>query len=429
MFLLPRAEGFFLGTEKKKKKNFRFFFLFYISSLASFATSRYCAMIKTMKPPAPLSDPKKSQQQKQRKMMRGAFGAFVSRIRSSSFEHVVLGNEACDMDSCVSSLVFAFLLSEQSGVLHAPVLNVCAGDLCLRTDVVRLLEQTNVSANDLLFVDQPDLNLSGKLLHLVDHNRLAAAQEHLEPRVVEILDHHRDDGKCANASPREIVFPLGSCCTLVAKHVLAHEGGSLLKADASLARLLLAPILIDTGNLDKALGKTEPLDAQMAAALEPLACLTQSKDAFFHALNDAKFDVSRLSMRDLLRRDYKEFVAGARRVGMSAVLRSLTEVNAAEMNAAVGQWMVEQRLDVLVVMTAYYRGPEKAFERQDWIVAREQGLGEALARRLVGEATLNLRPLPAGTVLQGHAFQQLDVRPSRKQLAPMVTDFLESSKL
>lgn len=91
--------------------------------------------------------------------------------------------------------------------------------------------------------------------------------------------------------------------------------------------------------------------------------------------------------------------------------------------------MTEQRLDVLVVMTAYYGGPAKSFHRQNWVVGRAPGLADALARRLQSEATLGLQPLPVGTVVRGHAFQQLDVRPSRKQLAPIVIDFLEASKL
>ncbi len=355
---------------------------------------------------------------------------FVSRIRSSSFQHVVMGNEACDLDSAVCSLVYAFLLTERTGMFHAPLLNIPEADLCLRTDIVKLLEESDVDTKALLFVDEPKLDLSSKLLHLVDHNRLAAGQEHLEDRVVEIIDHHRDDGRCQKAAERDIVFPLGSCSSLVAKRMLAHDGGKLL-SDVNVARLLLAPILIDTGNLDPALGKTEPLDAQMVSQLTLHAGFADSsrRDAFFNQVNDAKFDVSRLSMRDLLRRDYKEFFAGTRRVGMSAVLRSLLELNASEMNTAAEQWMAEQKLDVLVVMTAYYQGPGKTFERQNWIVARESLVGDALSRRLQSEASLNLKPLPPGAIVQGHAFQQLDVRPSRKQLAPIVIDFLESSKL
>jgi exopolyphosphatase len=348
---------------------------------------------------------------------------------SSPVQHVVMGNEACDLDSAVSSLVYAFLLSETTGVFHAPLLNIPAEDLCLRTDITKLFEDTQVDLKAVLYVDTPALDLGSKLLHLVDHNRLAAAQESLESCVVEILDHHRDDGRCSSAKLREIVFPLGSCCSLVARHVLAHSGGSLLQ-DPHLARLLIAPILIDTGNLDPSLGKTEPLDSQMVAALAPRAGLEdeQRREAFFQEINAAKFDVSHLSARDLLRRDYKEFAAGVRRVGMSAVLKSLSDVNREEMDAAVDKWMTERNLDVLIVMTAYYQGSVKKFERQDWVVAREPTVGDALAKRLQAESSLDLVPLEK-TVLRGHAFQQRDVKPSRKQLAPIVIDFLESSKL
>ncbi len=352
-------------------------------------------------------------------------GAFLARAKSGVFSHVVLGNEAADMDSVVSSLVYSFLLTQKTGELHVPVVNVPAADLCLRTDVTRLFSLTSVDASSLLFSDQ--VNLADKRLHLVDHNRLSAAQGALAGQVVEVLDHHRDDGLYRDASPRRIVFPLGSCCTLVAQHALLHQAALV---DRTVATLLLGPILVDTGNLDPELGKTEPLDAEMAAALAPLAGLGDraARDGFFAGLNNAKFDVSQLSIGDLLRKDYKEFIVGSRRVGMCAVLRELSDMPAEELQRAADEWMARQKLDVLVVMTAYFEGPDKRFARQNWFVGGDERLADSVAAHLEGEASLKLQRLRLGAAVRGRAFTQGDVRPSRKQIAPLVIDWIEKTE-
>lgn len=50
----------------------------------------------------------------------------------------------------------------------------------------------------LLFADEVDLDAlssSGRLrLVLVDHNRLARSQEHLQRSIIEIVDHHEPEG-------------------------------------------------------------------------------------------------------------------------------------------------------------------------------------------------------------------------------------------
>jgi exopolyphosphatase len=154
-----------------------------------------------------------------------------------------------------------------------------------------------------------------------------------------------------------------------------------------------------------------------------------ARNQFFSTLHDAKFDVSGLTVAELLRRDYKEFVAGGRRLGMSAVLRDLRAMEAKELQASAEQWMATQRLDVLVVMTAFYEGPERIFSRQNWVLAREESVADAIGSHLASDVSLQLTPLPLGDGVRGRAYSQGDVRPSRKQLAPLVIDFIEKSKL
>ena len=91
------------------------------------------------------------------------------------------------------------------------------------------------------------------------------------------------------AEPRQIEFDdstasgLGSCCTIVAEHMLgsapellkpsAEEEGLLedspesVAAVSSPALMLLGVILLDTGCLSEAAGKSKPRDAEAADAL------------------------------------------------------------------------------------------------------------------------------------------------------------------
>ncbi|XP_031697445.1 exopolyphosphatase PRUNE1-like [Anarrhichthys ocellatus] len=92
--------------------------------------------------------------------------------------HVVLGNEACDVDSMVCALTYAYFLSKtgRSETLVVPLLNIRQSDLLLRSDNVFLLRQVDLSPDLLLFRDQLDLRAlhrDGRLrLTLVDHNVL-----------------------------------------------------------------------------------------------------------------------------------------------------------------------------------------------------------------------------------------------------------------
>lgn len=92
--------------------------------------------------------------------------------------HVVLGNEACDVDSMVCALTYAYFLSKtaQGEMLALPLLNIRQSELLLRSDNVFLLRQVALSPDLLLFRDQLDLRAlqrAGRLrLTLVDHNIL-----------------------------------------------------------------------------------------------------------------------------------------------------------------------------------------------------------------------------------------------------------------
>uniref|UniRef100_A0A3Q2CX63 Prune exopolyphosphatase n=1 Tax=Cyprinodon variegatus TaxID=28743 RepID=A0A3Q2CX63_CYPVA len=208
--------------------------------------------------------------------------------------HVVLGNEACDVDSMVSALAFAYFLFRTAGgdppVL--PLLNIRQSELVLRSDNLFLLRRTGLSPDLLLFRDQLDLralHTAGRLrLTLVDHNVLPSSDADLEGAVVEVLDHHQLERKASPSCPVTVEM-VGSCATLVTERIIQKAPQIL---DQQLAQLLYAAMVLDCVNMAPAAGKVTPKDSQYAAALETRFPALPPRGALFQELQEAKFDVS-----------------------------------------------------------------------------------------------------------------------------------------
>ena len=107
----------------------------------------------------------------------------------------------------------------------------------------------------LLFTDSFDLDLlarSGRHdLTLVDHNHLAQHQSSLAESVRMIIDHHKDDHLFDHLQKEDrIIEAVGSASTLIARRAMHLDS-----LDKDLARLLLPAILVDTLNMNPALGR------------------------------------------------------------------------------------------------------------------------------------------------------------------------------
>jgi len=54
---------------------------------------------------------------------------------------IVMGNEASDMDSVVTSIIYAYLCSHTTGGIFVPILSIPSEDLKLRTDQYYLFKR------------------------------------------------------------------------------------------------------------------------------------------------------------------------------------------------------------------------------------------------------------------------------------------------
>ncbi|KAG6908259.1 hypothetical protein DXG01_005524 [Tephrocybe rancida] len=401
---------------------------------------------------------------------------------------VVMGNEAgahqdmIDLDSIASSIAYAWFQSEVHKKPTIPLLQLERDDLDLRAENTYALSVAGITEpkEQLLFLTDlapfslttPATPFPSHAFALVDHNSLGAAYTFNNPTatVTAILDHHADEGQHPAASPRTIT-PAGSCTS--------HVAALFSEIPTPVATLLLTGILIDTNGL-KAGGKALPVDHLAAGFLAPRSTLasllpdtlltalhadpaadqedlrsTSAIKDLTSKLRELKGGVGHLSARDLLRRDYKEYVlevpgAGPVRAGLASVPLRLRGWKLPE---AAGPWMTEREIHVLGVLTSFKAGKKgKGKHRREmaWVVLDTGKKGDSegaqgidvkkLAKKLWKglEASNDLKvklkkkkydmekggKLPDGA--RSRTYNQGNVDANRKVTAPLMKNILEA---
>jgi exopolyphosphatase len=375
---------------------------------------------------------------------------FLDFLKSkiSSPKRVFTGNEAADLDSTVSAAALAYFYELTEGKQNLPIVNIPRKEFRLRTDIIRAFkdafaEDATVAMDSLTFADEVQLNgIKDLELVLTDHNALAKGHAVLDAKIVGIVDHHADQGIAKDAPLRIIDLECGSATShvvlLFKNHSLAKEW---LEKDASFAKLLLAPILVDTINLKPELGRCFPVDVEASNYLVDLIKPPQGKEAYldatFTALQEAKFDVSSLNSDDLLRKDYKQIAANGRHIGMSSVTWNFAAWSESESSRGlnVGEEIVEfaraNNLSSEIVMTAYEYSAPRGFAREMAIAVSPDS--QLLLTGLEKDARMQMIPLSVGQ-LSKHDIIDKDGTPwtlsvyeinpafSRKKVLPIVQE-------
>ena len=343
-------------------------------------------------------------------------------IDSKDTVYCVVGNEAADLDSMASAVVYAYHRAG-GGDAYVPLINIPRADFKLRTEAVYLFERAGVDPAGLLFADEIDLQRlyeSGKLkIVLVDHNRPAASHQEFRDVVTGVVDHHADEG-LFSAAPVRIIEPVGSAATLVAREMLKDSGDRLEEGSAL---LLLGTILLDTVNLDPEAKRVTPEDQDAADKL--LALTGADQQELFEDLQREKFNVSALDTADLLRKDYKEWSMGNLRVGISSVLLSVEEwLNKdGTLSDSLATYARSRGLDLLLAMNAF-TNPE--FTRELVVYCPDKPVREKVVTFLEG-SDLKLDSISSKGVDEATSlYKQDNVAVSRKKLQPILAAFLES---
>jgi len=358
-----------------------------------------------------------------------------------------MGNEASDMDSIISSLLYGYLLGSKnktSNQVHIAVMNIPREDFSLRTETCWIFSQLNISTEDLLFFPEIEANLDELMkknrlqLILLDHNILAQHQKKFEKCVREIVDHHKDEKIYPEAKgDYRIIDMVGSCCTLVAlKYLYTNDfnSTSLLEGTEGekAIRLLVGTILLDTVNLDPKHKKVTPKDEEAVAKLSQIV---KYDDKFrfnlFTTLQDTRFDQSSMSSYDLLRVDYKQWTMavevgiGSHKVPIKVWLQKDSKIV-----ETLEKYLLSRKLDILFVMTAYFEPPNSdKFFRELLVYTTKKDLMQPVVDFLQKKTDLNLMPIEQESskkLNDSHHFisffNQGNIGHSRKQLQPFLMD-------
>ncbi|XP_011299276.1 protein prune homolog isoform X2 [Fopius arisanus] len=339
---------------------------------------------------------------------------------------VILGNETCDLDSAVCSLVlglFVHSMLEKTGTKNfgvIPVLNIPKREFKIKTEVVFYLQHHGIHLEDLTYRDEIKLNNVSnekKLkLCLVDHHTLNEQDTSLADSVVQVIDHRPQDPNWLWTGRDINLEKVGSCATLVAKRIF-EENPAII--DSQISNLLQGPILVDTCNLSAEAGRATSLDIEIMEKLESLMQKkgTKTRDEIHSLILNAKTDISSLSPEDLLIKDLK-YVNGIPMAGFPILVEEFLNLNRAL--DAVNSFTSERECRITILLGMDFK--RDVVKRDLAVFSFLPNELENRIRVALEQSDYNLENI--STKLKENwclrLYKQGDLRATRKQILPII---------
>lgn len=354
---------------------------------------------------------------------------------------MTVGNESCDMDSIVSSLAHAYSVSKtRSGnELSLPLMQCNRGDLRLRQDVVWLFKELNIDPDTLVYQDDLTVETLSKIgdhelfITLVDHNTPRGLVNKFTSKIVRVIDHHEISVDTPSGSGVDVLIEkVGSCSTLIAERII---GDNIQAVDEKLAVLLLASILLDTGNLKLQEQATEK-DRVVAEQLFQRVGVTVDRTQLYPKLFEKRQDIMQLSTSDILRKDFKiTEIGGTYSFGFCTITSLLSEfLKRSNVNEDLAAFYDAKKLDILLMFGVYVPDCEGAGKRRQIAVYKPSTntspvphLLESIASVLEDDPDLECDRIQEEIGgFDGVLLDQGNVSVTRKQIMPKITNFVAS---
>ncbi|XP_053387745.1 uncharacterized protein LOC123542835 isoform X2 [Mercenaria mercenaria] len=361
---------------------------------------------------------------------------FLSQVKTTLLEgdqlsgtkiHVVIGNEACDLDSTVSAITYAYFLhtkNKEENTITIPVVNIPETHFRLRMETTHFFNKLNIQPRSLLFKDHVDFGrwyTEERLqLTLVDHNVLTGTDVQYEDCVVEVIDHHVRE-RPVHDSVRVKLDSVGSCCTLVAEELLNDPD---FEIDETVAELLYGTILVDTINRSPEAGKITLRDEVALSQLENIIPNVKG-DNLFEELQAAKFDISGLLNMEILEKDLKMVNGTAMTIAMCSVTMDMKELlERPNFKTDLDEFCQQQNCEVIVIMTLVTNEDGKP-DRQLSVYSQNRIFRDQIADTLDNSEDIDLELEPLEPPFDDiTVFSQGNVKASRKKVMPILKSFL-----
>lgn len=341
----------------------------------------------------------------------------------------VLGNESGDLDSVIGSICLAFFLNQQPNFRlppAVPVLNFDPHEICLRTDVHKFLQLYDISHELFLTADKSCNNLTSFLdiskcdisLVLFDHNRLITSHSDNGDRVVGIVDHHKDESLYLNTTGSlRIIKEIGSASSIVA--CLCRDSG----IEFPFSSFLSAPIIVDCDNFDFSRNKTTPEDVEVFQWLQTLNKPAIDSAKLYSQLKSWRHDIFCLSMKEILKRDYKSFTGKHFEIGFSSIpcSPSQIELHYPSFRTDCIEFMTERKIEILFLTLA---SSDNGQHRRDLIVFGENEKLTPLVKTTQKDPIYKKVEETTISKYTCISYSITDTTLSRKKLLPMVRSIL-----
>ncbi|XP_071922239.1 uncharacterized protein [Coffea arabica] len=316
------------------------------------------------------------------------------------FLHAVIGPDICDVGSVASTIMYAFYLNEslQNKLFcTVPIINMTRADMESRAELKWLLDACHVDQSSLVFLDE------------------------------------HDDGYSwvKNATFGEEA----SCSTLIAEKFLLTTPEIL--AGQRFSRLLLAGILMDTGNLRSPLSTSK--DNYMATLLINGAG-RYGCNGLYQILRYKMYDVPELSIGEILQKDIKKWtkigklISGNSRltvlnIGMSSIGISIAQLLSLDStsNLEISHFQRLEKLSLLLIVSGYHDA-EKNFKREILVSAESVELLKNLIQFMKSSAPdLPLKILHHPDLREEMKAFEVDRVTSRKTIERLLEEYIEVS--
>jgi manganese-dependent inorganic pyrophosphatase len=247
----------------------------------------------------------------------------------------IFGHKIPDSDSIVSAIAMSYL-KNKVGIESIPTRQ---GEINPETKFI--LNKFNL--------DIPELKteVKGENVYLVDFSDIAQAPDDIqEATIVGILDHHKL-GDITTSTPLECwIRPVG-CSNTIVKEMFDYYK---IEIPSNIAGAMMCAILSDTV-IFKSPTCTK-IDTKATKELADIANIKNYKDIGMEMFK-VKSNISGVSCRELVMRDYKEFAMGNMKVGigqLEVVSLSIFDDIKGDLQKDIEKLKVEKELDTILLL-------------------------------------------------------------------------------
>ncbi|KAI3455885.1 hypothetical protein Pfo_012548 [Paulownia fortunei] len=356
------------------------------------------------------------------------------------FLHAVIGPDVADVGSMASTILYAFYLDEalkSNQFCTVPVVNMKRANLDSHADLQWLLDSCHIDLSSLIFIDEIDLSyydLFGSLkLVLLNCDKIPSEQEALREAIVEVFHCTKSDtySWVDSITVRQDV----SCCAVIAEK-FAMTSPEIL-AGQGFSRLLLAGILLDTGNLSSS--QCTSKDKYMATLLingaGRFGC-----NGLYQILKYKTYGSSVLKVEEILRKEFKKWTKSGKpnsistrllapNTGMSSIGMSVAQLLSHDSSSIqeIIHFQKLEKLGLLMVVSGYYDSQMK-FKREILVSAESAELMRNLVLFLKSSAAqLPLKALHQSGLKDEMRVFEIDKVTSRRTIERLLEEFISAS--